>query len=318
MDVPIVTTGSAFSRGILLVATMDLSAWNVDPFDPSCHIRYWVEGRATPWSDSPVSANIVSAARYRYPDRDRQIQVVLTPEGDVGFFGKEEGYYERIPGAGLHADDAVGLGLHVFHPADRRLPLGLRAERADLQEGGEGHMGACGRGRVLEASAAGRDGIFADVNGPHEQSVYIVGQRGAVYWRDKEPFRQVAAPTSAWLNNILVQDEGTLWICGDGGTLLRGNHRDGFTAVAAGDTRESFLSMAIFQERLHLASASGLWVLDGDRIEKVRTSLCPELSNGHVLDALDGTLWFIGYRDIARFDGHRWERLLLTASTPQG
>ena len=296
---------------------MDRSAWSADPFDPSCRIRYWVEGRATPWSDSPVSANIVSAARYRYPDRDRQIQVVLTPEGDVGFFGKEEGYYERIPGAGLHADDAVGWG---YMNSIRQIGACLwacgqsgqvyrRAARDTWEHMDEG---------VLEASAAGRDGIFGDVNGPHELSVYIAGQRGAVYWRGKEPFRQVAAPTSAWLNNILVEDEGALWICGDGGTLLRGNHHDGFTAVAAGDTRESFLSMAIFQERLYLASASGLWVLDGDRIEKVQTSLCPDLSNGHVLDAVDGALWFIGYRDIARFDGQRWERLLLTATTPEG
>jgi hypothetical protein len=171
---------------------------------------------------------------------------------------------------------------------------------------------------ILEASAAGRDGIFGDVNGPHEQSVYLVGQRGAVYWRDKGPFRQIAVPTTEWLNNILVEDEGTLWICGDGGTLLRGNHRDGFTAVAPGDTRDSFLSMAVFEGRLYLAGALGLWVLDGDRVEKARTGLSPELSDGHVLDAVDGTLWYIGYRDVARFDGHRWERLLLPASTPDG
>jgi hypothetical protein len=76
--------------------------------------------------------------------------------------------------------------------------------------------------------------------------------------------------------------------------------------------------MAIFEGRLYLAGALGLWVLDGDRVEKVRTSLRPELSGRHVLDAVDGTLWFIGYRDIARFDGRRWERLLLPANTPSG
>src|SRR4051812_38516538 len=106
----IITTASPYSRAILLVTTMERRNWDRDPFEPQTKVVYFVETRPEPWSESEVSTNIVAVTRYRYPDRDRRIQVALAAEGHVGFFGKEEGFYEKIPGAGLHADDAKGWG----------------------------------------------------------------------------------------------------------------------------------------------------------------------------------------------------------------
>jgi hypothetical protein len=153
-----------------------------------------------------------------------------------------------------------------------------------------------------------RDVIFEDVNGPHEESIYLVGQNGAAYWKGTGRFEELALPTSAWLQQIYVEDDKTVWICGKAGTLLRGNHSDGFREVAPDGSDETFLSMTRFGGRLYLAAASGLYLLDEGCISKVRTSLEPDLNDGHVVDAVDGVLWSVGYRDIARFDGHRWQR----------
>ena len=307
-----VTTASAYSRTILLVATMERRVFDADPFAPESKVVYFNEAAAEPWGKpNEVTTNIASVTRFRYPDRDRQIQVVLCAEGHVGFFGKEEGFYEKIAGAGLHAEDARGYG---YMNMIRQIGAPLYAC------GGGGQIYkrvAPGDWRSVDEAmlAAGRDLIFEDVNGPHEESLYLVGQRGSAYWKGKGPFQDMGLPTSVWLNRILVEDEKNVWICGDKGTLLRGNHIDGFreAAPAGGET---FLSMAQFEGRIYLASATGLYVLERGRISRVRATLEPELYDAHILDAVDGVLWSIGYRDIARFDGRVWQRLDLPGNPP--
>jgi hypothetical protein len=307
----IITTASPYSKAILLVTTMERRAWNLDPFEPSSKVAYFVENRPERWSQSEVATNIMSVTRYRYPDRDREIQVALSAEGHVGFFGKEEGFYEKILGAGLHADDANGWG---YMNAIRQIGPHLYA----CGQSGQVYMrDAPGRWDHLDAGVLGlRDDIFEDVNGPHEESIYLIGQNGAAYWKGTGRFRELALPVSSWLKQIYVEDEKTIWICGSRGTLFRGNHADGFSEVAPDSSDETFLSMARFEGRLYLAAASGLYVFDGGCISKVRTSREPDLIDGHVVDAVDGVLWSVGYRDIARFDGQRWERFDLPGNPP--
>ena len=313
MTVPrIITSASAYSKGILLVAAMDRRRRDIDPFDPSSKLIYFVEHRPEPWSESEASASIVSLTRYRYPDRDRQIQAALTAEGHVGFYGREEGFYEKIKGAGLHAEDAIGQG---YMTAIRQIGA---------------HLYACGAGgQIYRRTAAnewahldegmlslGRDVIIDAVDGVDEESVYLAGQNGAAYWKGKGPVQDLALPTSAWLTCIHAQDDRDIWICGSGGVLLRGNHVDGFREAAASVGKETLLSMAHFQGRYYVATARHLFVLEGSRLRQVSTSLVPELADAHLLDAVDGVLWSVGYRDVARFDGQRWERFDLPGNPP--
>jgi hypothetical protein len=303
----IITTASAYSKQILLVTTMERRTWNTDPFAPETKVAYFVETRPNCWSESESHANIVSVTRYKYPERDRQILVALTAEGHVGFFGKEEGFYEKIPGAGLYADDAEGRGY-----------MGAIRQIGD-------RLYACGRGQLYLREAPARwerveavvkDVVYEDVNGPNEKSIYLVGQTGVAHWNGTDRFEELATPSSSWLQRIYVQDEKTIWICGARGTLLLGNHVDGFRDVAPGSSSERLLSVARFEERLYLASHTGLHVLDGEHIRKVSTSLVPDLVDGHIVDVIDGVLWSVGYRDIARFDGRRWERVDLPGNPP--
>ena len=312
----IVLTGSALRATTLLVVTADTRTWEVSPYEPNNRVHYHVATRPEPWSADDVPMRIVSVTRYRYPGRDRRIQVALSNEGYVGFFGKEEGFYEKIQGAGLNAEDARGWGyLNAIRQIGERLfacgQSGQVYERA--APGDWRHIDA----GVLNTSAAGADAIFDDVNGPHEDSLYLVGEKGAAYYRGKGgKFTPLGLPTSAWLKRILVADERTIYLAGKRGTILRGNHVDGFTEVAAGESNETFLSMAMFEDRLHLATATGVYFVDRDRLVKVKTTLTPDLVDGHVLDVVDGVLWSIGYEDIARFDGESWERLDLPGNPP--
>ncbi|KMO10487.1 hypothetical protein SQ03_30095, partial [Methylobacterium platani JCM 14648] len=60
-------------------------------------------------------------------------------------------------------------------------------------------------------------------------------------------------PTAAFLNDILVDDADTVWICGREGTLLRGNARQGFTLVSC-EGQPDFNTVTRFRDKIYLSS----------------------------------------------------------------
>ena len=103
--------------------------------------------------------------------------------------------------------------------------------------------------------------------------------------------------------------ENTIVICGHNGTLLRGNHRDGFTDISPIANSESFTGISIYDDTIYLAHEDGLCLVEGTSIENVQTGLRPELTDGCRLFAIDGVLWSVGYHEIARLSEGRWERI---------
>lgn len=64
---------------------------------------------------------------------------------------------------------------------------------------------------------------------------------------------------------------------------------------------------------MYLASNLGLFIYDPNDheagIQKVVTDLHPDLQDANIVDSYDKVLWSIGPKDIARFDGKKWERI---------
>ena len=312
----IITTASAYSKSRLFLITMEEATWRSDPFAQESRGYFFFQDIERPWSHNDVPASIVSVTRYRYPDRDRTIQVALTAEGDVSFIGREENYWEKIEGAGLDSDDAKGWGLMnaIRQVGDTLFACGQGGQVYERESRDRWkHIDA----GLLRPLPGGKSVIFEDVNGPHEEALYVVGQEGSAYYRGKKgKFEELGLPTSAWLQKILVKDEKTVYLCGSGGALVVGNAVDGFKEVTPGETNEGLLSMALFEDRLYVASERAVYVVDGDRLHRVRTSLTPDLVDAHVLDAVPGALWSVGYQDVARFDGQGWERFDLPENVP--
>ncbi|AWN47624.1 hypothetical protein DK419_15980 [Methylobacterium terrae] len=122
---------------------------------------------------------------------------------------------------------------------------------------------------------------------------------------------KLSVPTSAYLLDILVEDPDTIWICGRNGTLLRGNARQGFTAIPC-DDGPTFSTLTRFDGRIYLSSISnprGVFVHDGRTVRQVASGLRRDLADVHTVDAVEGALWAVGSRDVARFDGTAWERI---------
>ena len=179
--------------------------------------------------------------------------------------------------------------------------------------------------RALDEGPFFQTSLFYDVAGPAEDQIYIAGSineaRGAGFvgglwfWTGRET-RRLDVPTTEVLSSIHVQSADIIWVIGRNGTLLRGNHRDGFVDLSGTNDNQLWQSITMLDGVVYLASGGypqGLFRFDphspGAGIVPVRTGLDPEHTDVHIVDAAGDALWSIGFRDIARFDGRTWERI---------
>ena len=296
----------AAERDYFCFTDVDREQWRIDPFVPEQILKTFDGMHAPPWVAEPLDRCIVSICRYKYPDRDRSIFVSLSYEGDVGFIGKEEGYYEKIPGAGIDSDDAEHGSMDRIRQIGQRLyAIGMNGQI--YRREGPGNWIHIDEG-ILSPRKGEGPLLLEDINGASESSIFIIGNRGFVRWFDGQEWTRIEVPTEEWLYAIHVEDADNIWICGKNGTLLRGNERIGFSDVSRIQDNDEFLSIAGYQGKIYLGTQNGVSVYDGHRIEPVDMGLKPKLRNGHFVDAVDGVLWSFGYSDIARFDGTTWVR----------
>ena len=301
-----ILTAKAAEREYFCFSDVDSAAWRDWAFTPEHVLRTYDAQYAGSWVIEPVDRCIVSLCRYAYPDRDRSIFVSLSAEGEVEFIGREEGFTEKIPEAGLDSDDAVGYG---YMRTIRQIGAELVAC---------GHSGQVYRRTGPNAWSHADSGLLqplnsddvrsvGDVNGPMADRLFAASSDG-LFFSGGGPWRKLDVPTREWLHAIHVEDADTIWVCGRNGTLLKGNERTGFTDLSRVHDNDTFLSITMFDGKIYLGRAGGVSVFDGSTIEPVVTGLKPELRNGHLVDAVDGVLWSFGYDDIARFDGTEWRR----------
>ena len=52
-----------------------------------------------------------------------------------------------------------------------------------------------------------------------------------------------------------------------------------------------------------------MWTYERGRIAPVTTGLKPDIHDVHTVDAADGLLWAVGFKDILCFDGTTWTRI---------
>lgn len=269
-----------------------------------------------------ISDNIVSVHAFKVLPEDKHRYVSLARQGDVYFVRGSNNHIikETLPGAGLLDENTGGLMNH-------------------LREIG-GHLWACGqRGQVFRRFAPHDwrhvdQGLFVPINlkdykgraselaqmmgqGPHlncidgntEQDVYAVGDRGLMVHFDGQSWSRVKLPTDEHLQWVRCYGQ-EVWACGFNGTLLVGNARQGFKDVSTVDDNQTWVCLSKFEGKVYLSEEDGLWCYDGQKIAPVKTGLKPELQDAWRVDHADGVLWSIGIKDLARFDGQRWQRIV--------
>lgn len=280
---------------------------------------YFHEDLSDPWAHFVVHWWPVSACVYQHPGENDWAIVCMSNEGNVDFTYSNSQLGEEIAGAGFQRDDSSGWG---YMNAIRQIGAHLYAC------GGAGqvykrigpnnwiHMDA---GILQPADVADRF-LPSDINGLTENDIYLCGSfpspaglEGRLYHFDGAVWSKVEIPECGYLNAIHVESPKRVWLCGQNGALLLGNSREGFKELSRVEDNQLFYSIAQLNDRIYLGSNMGLFEYDSrhpkDGIRKVTTHLKPDLQDSHTVDAVDGVLWSVGQKDIARFDGTRWERI---------
>lgn len=311
--------GIPYSRDRLLIAA---SPDEDEPYSPyTVWYTYFEDDVTEPWGQFVERWWAVAAVAYT-ADITKNLDwplVAMSNEGHLTLVYKNSDEKEKIHGAGVFSESAEGWGY-----------------MSSLAQIGE-HLYACGgAGQVYKRMGANHwvhmdKGLLQDpgvserlllsaINGPHKNAIYTAGSLSAmghppkVFFWNGLVWRELLLPEVAErINAIYVENETRIWLCGANGTLLLGNAKDGFRSLSTVHDNQLFYSISQFKGLMYIGSNMGLFCYNPSNhaqgIREVVTKLTPELQDANVVDAVDGVLWSIGTKDIARFDGKKWERI---------
>ncbi len=266
--------------------------------------------------------NIVSVHAYRTLPEDKKRFVCLGRHGDVHFVrgSTREVRTEKIPGAGMVDGNFGGLLSHLREIDGQLWACGQHGQ-IYRRRGTDDWVRADEGVRVWIDPARFRDRsdemlelmssapMLSCVDGSSLSDVYVVGMNGYMAYFDGDGWTQVELPTQDHLEWIRCYGPSEVWVCGYNGALLKGNVREGFKRMSGNDDSETFVCLTKFNGKVYLSAEEGLFIFDGKKVAPVKTKLKPELQDAWRVDHADGVLWSIGVKDLARFDGKRWQRI---------
>lgn len=279
------------------------------------------EALAAPWTKHDVPWLTVGYALLPSSGDSAPAVCALSEEGDVEIDGEGGRAVERIPGAGIFGPTSRRVG---YVSAIRRIGEHLHV----AGDGGQVYK-RLGPDRwtsldegLLQPAGTPELLLLSAIAGAAEDDLYVAGDRlepsgraGCLFHWDGATWANVPLPACGRILALHL-DGDTLWLSGTQGTLLRGTRRKGtrrlgITPLVTHRSSQVFLAMTRYREALYLGSNHGLFRYDEERrrVVRARTDLDVEISYAHTVDHAGGTLWCVGLRDLARFDGTTWTRL---------
>ena len=165
-----------------------------------------------------------------------------------------------------------------------------------------------------------REIIINDVKGFNSKEIYLCGEEDTRpflgYW-DGSDIREMEPPiTEGALTGIYLENKRNIWICGREGLLLLGNVNDGWKKLELSTQLNLFHEITPYRDRLVLVSSvrpGGLYELNSENMEFKKFAPSPPLSRDETLffaQAIDDVLWVVGMKNIFRYDGVEWEKII--------
>jgi hypothetical protein len=292
-----------------LVACLD----SVNPWEEDFARLYYYDAQSSdPWSTYDLDWHVISACLWTGEKTGARCYVALSTEGQVEFHeaGAESRRTEVIQDAGLHGEWSNDYG-YVY--AIRQIGSSLYvcgSNRQVYRRTEEGQWCHIDDDILLHPGDTSMRCLM-DIAGCAEDSIYAAGYQGEVFYFDGNNWVSIHTGVDEDLFKIKIVSAQDVYVVGANGTLLKGNHRDGFKNLSAIEDNQRFTGIEIFGGNIFLASNLGLFVFDKaqNKILPYATDLSPQLVDCHILDARDGIMWSIGFKDLASFDGVSWTRL---------
>jgi hypothetical protein len=151
---------------------------------------------------------------------------------------------------------------------------------------------------------------FEDMAGYSKDEMYAVGWQGEIWWYDHAQWRQIDSPASANFNATCCAEDGTVYIVGDNGAMLRGRH-DTWEVIESGRD-ENLMDVCYYENNVYVVTDFQILKLKGDVLvgegRFVDTSDVPTTCL-YLLKASDGVV-SMGPKDLFRLTQDGWERLV--------
>lgn len=230
-------------------------------------------------------------------------------EGSVDV--SEAGYYTAVT-----EDDRVTQDLFANSspPAKEKRARGIRSVH---EIGGVAHAVGI-RGMVYRLEALNRwtridEGLPSTfdgqaIHGFGVSDLFAVGSKGDVWHFDGKAWNRQDVATNRNLTSVKCTADGTVYIAGHGGTLVRGQ-RDQWSPIEHGDMSEDIWDLEWFAGKLYVSTLDGLFVLQDDHLRPVAYGKQTPRST-YQLSAYEDVMWSNGESDIMEFDGITWTRIV--------
>jgi hypothetical protein len=306
-------TGIAIEKDFVRIAAYRDSS---DPSDISETrlFTYDMQQSGDEWSVYDLDRRIIAMCLWPKAPFGKRAYVSLSWEGHVEIecAGGDPVVDESIADAGLHEEwskdygyvfDITAIDDSLYVCGDAR-QIYLRAKNGQWS-----HMdvGLLQEGTLsLKATRC-----LMAIRGSSKENIYSVGTDGEIFHFDGSSWKSIKSGTDEDLLCIKIVNANKVLIGGSNGTLLLGNHKDGFKDLSTYEDNMRISSIEFFEDKIWAASNLGLFTYAEKRsgLLSENTTLIPDLSNVGTLDAADGILWSFGNKEIACFDGRKWKRI---------
>jgi len=169
-----------------------------------------------------------------------------------------------------------------------------------------GNWVAIDTGVYVPRSKRDRGVGFNAIDGFSEDAIYAVGYGGEIWYFDGKVWQQQSSPTNIALTCVKCADEKIVYAAGLAGVVLRSMDGANWETIDHSTTEDDFWGMTLFQNRLYLATYSGVFLFDDDDLIPVNMKL-PRILSTAYLDSNDGAMWSVGQKDMAYTqDGIIW------------
>lgn len=153
---------------------------------------------------------------------------------------------------------------------------------------------------------------FTDITGSQDELIYAVGWQGEIWTKagDNE-WSQEVSPTKSNLNAVTVADDGTAYIVGDNGVLVKG--RKGKWELIETDEDLNFQDVCQFETEIYLSTDFDVFRLTSKGLVSSFSDLS-DFKADHSISCLklfvseDGTkLYSVGPSNVFIYSDRKWE-----------
>ena len=299
------------------------------------------------WIYQEFDQNVARLFIFADPETGRSCYAFMSFDGEFTRLLPEGNITEQIPDAGLKGQPdshgriygAAQIGDHVYAcgdggqfmrrgsdgrwssvNSDYRLSTGEGMDMEELWKkenpppGGDEYDGYWLRRSDDYINSMTR--MFTNLGGLREDAIYLTSQvpnrqQGRIHFWNGETLSEIHNPSGEDINGFFFEDENRVWAYGRNGTILYGNHRDGFRDVSHYEDNMGLNGMGLFRGTMYLtsyAAESGLYMLD-DNGRQVEVPDVPYKNGCTGISIAGGALWTADDYAVLRFDGVQWERI---------